>query len=276
MLKCSNPISKLDTVGPNSLPFRVGVVMPAKLVFPFFHGFLKFKRDIDFLSFDDDIRLYSFQERCRKSTCNAPRMLWAMDGVSLAVIVTVTPTAKCFLQSFNDWFMRHADHYVELHFGVTFFANPVVKGRDTNAALSVKQTCNIANVEFHRRALAEKSANSVDTQTGQYRAKQGEIPGVCREHVPTPKGKICSDLHRNMQRLAEMTGLSCVLVARHIRMMITECNSKYLFFRPYRGRNFVALGDERMSTNQDAVVRLLGFAGNMTSSGPQFSGVAIE
>ena len=54
------------------------------------------------------------------------------------------------------------------------------------------------------------------------------------------------------------------------------CNSKYMFFRPYRERNFVALGDERMSTNQDAVVRLLGFAGNMTCSGPQFSGVAIE
>jgi len=53
-------------------------------------------------------------------------------------------------------------------------------------------------------------------------------------------------------------------------------NTKYLFFRPYRERNFVALGDERMSTNQDAVVRLLGFAGNMSASGPQFSGVAIE
>ena len=53
-------------------------------------------------------------------------------------------------------------------------------------------------------------------------------------------------------------------------------NSRYLFFRPYRERNFVALGDERMSTNQDAVVRLLGWAGNMTASGPQFSGVAIE
>ena len=53
-------------------------------------------------------------------------------------------------------------------------------------------------------------------------------------------------------------------------------NSRYIFFRPYRERNFVALGDERMSTNQDAVVRLLGWAGNMTASGPQFCGVAIE
>lgn len=60
--------------------------------------------------------------------------------------------------------------------------------------------------------------------------------------------------------------------ANHAYML----NSKFLFFRPYRERNFVALGDERMSTNQDAVVRLIGFAGNMTASGPQFCGVAIE
>ena len=53
-------------------------------------------------------------------------------------------------------------------------------------------------------------------------------------------------------------------------------NSKYLFFRPHRERNFVPLGDERMSTNQDAVVRLIGWAGNMTCSGARFQGVAIE
>ena len=53
-------------------------------------------------------------------------------------------------------------------------------------------------------------------------------------------------------------------------------NSRYLFFRPHRERNFVALGDERMSTNQDAVVRLIGWAGNMTASGCRYQGVAIE
>lgn len=52
-------------------------------------------------------------------------------------------------------------------------------------------------------------------------------------------------------------------------------NSDYIFFRPHRERNFVAL-DERMSTNQDAVVRLIAWAGNMTASGCQFQGVALE
>lgn len=53
-------------------------------------------------------------------------------------------------------------------------------------------------------------------------------------------------------------------------------NTKYLFFRPHRDRNFVPIGDERMSTNQDAVVRLMGWAGNLTASGLQFQGIAFE
>lgn len=50
-------------------------------------------------------------------------------------------------------------------------------------------------------------------------------------------------------------------------------NTKYLFFRPHQNRNFTAIGDERFSTNQDAVVRLLGWAGNLTCSGAQYQGV---
>lgn len=52
-------------------------------------------------------------------------------------------------------------------------------------------------------------------------------------------------------------------------------NTKYLFFRPHRDRNFVPIGGERQSVNQDAIVKLIGWAGNMTSSGPQFSGVLV-
>lgn len=53
-------------------------------------------------------------------------------------------------------------------------------------------------------------------------------------------------------------------------------NSKYIFFRPMAARNFVPIGDERMSTNQDAIVRLIGWAGNMTASGLQFQGILTE
>ena len=50
-------------------------------------------------------------------------------------------------------------------------------------------------------------------------------------------------------------------------------NTNYIFFRPHKDRNFVPIGGERQSVNQDAVVKLIGWAGNMTSSGPQFSGI---
>ena len=52
-------------------------------------------------------------------------------------------------------------------------------------------------------------------------------------------------------------------------------NTDYLCFRPHRDRNFVPIGGERQAVNQDAIVKLIGWAGNMTSSGPQFSGVLI-
>ena len=53
-------------------------------------------------------------------------------------------------------------------------------------------------------------------------------------------------------------------------------NTDYLFYRPHKDRNFVPIGGERQSVNQDAVVKLIGWAGEMTSSGPQFSGVLIS
>lgn len=50
-------------------------------------------------------------------------------------------------------------------------------------------------------------------------------------------------------------------------------NTKYIFFRPHRDRNFVPIGGDRQSVNQDAIVRLIGWAGNLTSSGAQFQGI---
>ena len=52
-------------------------------------------------------------------------------------------------------------------------------------------------------------------------------------------------------------------------------NTKYMHFRPHRDRNFVPIGGERQAVNQDAVVKLIGWAGNLTCSGAQFNGVLI-
>lgn len=50
-------------------------------------------------------------------------------------------------------------------------------------------------------------------------------------------------------------------------------NTKYIFFRPHVDRNFAPLGDERFATNQDAMVKLIGFAGNLTCSNRFLQGV---
>lgn len=52
-------------------------------------------------------------------------------------------------------------------------------------------------------------------------------------------------------------------------------NTDYIFFRPHRDRNFVPIGGERQSVNQDAIVKLIGWAGNMTCSGAAFQGVLV-
>lgn len=43
-------------------------------------------------------------------------------------------------------------------------------------------------------------------------------------------------------------------------------NTNYLFWRPHRDRNMVPLDPDRFSVNQDAMVKLIGVAGNMTLS----------
>lgn len=50
-------------------------------------------------------------------------------------------------------------------------------------------------------------------------------------------------------------------------------NTDYLFFRPHTKRNFVPIGDDRFAVNQDAMVKLIGFAGNMTCSNRFLQGV---
>lgn len=50
-------------------------------------------------------------------------------------------------------------------------------------------------------------------------------------------------------------------------------NSKYLMFRPHRDRNFDPIGEERMNPNQDATIRLWGWAGNMTMNNAFLQGV---
>lgn len=50
-------------------------------------------------------------------------------------------------------------------------------------------------------------------------------------------------------------------------------NTDYIFYRPHSKRNMVAIGGDRMNTNQDAIVKLIGVAGNMTMSNAFLQGI---
>lgn len=51
------------------------------------------------------------------------------------------------------------------------------------------------------------------------------------------------------------------------------CNTEYLYFRPHADRYFAPIGEDRFATNQDAMVKLVGFAGNLTLSNGFLQGV---
>jgi len=59
--------------------------------------------------------------------------------------------------------------------------------------------------------------------------------------------------------------------ANHMWML----NTKYIFLRPHADRNFVPIGGDRVPLNQDAVIKLIGFAGNMTINNSFLQGVLI-
>lgn len=66
-------------------------------------------------------------------------------------------------------------------------------------------------------------------------------------------------------------GIGANATANHMWFL----NSKYILFRPHSDRNFVPIGGERQAVNQDAIVKLIGWAGNICVSGSEFQGVLI-
>lgn len=64
-------------------------------------------------------------------------------------------------------------------------------------------------------------------------------------------------------------GLGGNLPASHMYFL----NTDYIHFRPHKERNMTVLDPDRFSTNQDAMVRLVGWAGNLTLSNAMLQGV---
>ena len=103
-----------------------------------------------------------------------------------------------------------------------------------------------------------------------------QSPGVRNEHVPPAEAKMCSELHGNMQRPAEMTGPDDVSHNSSLHHQVTACNTDYIFYRPHSDRDMRPLDPDRFSVNQDAMVKLIGWAGNLTISNSRLQGVLVN
>lgn len=53
-------------------------------------------------------------------------------------------------------------------------------------------------------------------------------------------------------------------------------NTDYIYLRPHKDRNMKVIGGDRMAINQDALYRIIGWAGNMTMSNAALQGVLID
>ena len=53
-------------------------------------------------------------------------------------------------------------------------------------------------------------------------------------------------------------------------------NTDYLYLRPHKDRNMKVINGDRLAVNQDAMYRIIGWAGNMTMSNAALQGVLID
>ena len=53
-------------------------------------------------------------------------------------------------------------------------------------------------------------------------------------------------------------------------------NTNYLYLKPHKDRNMKAIEGNRLSINQDALYKLIGWAGNLTMSNAALQGVLVN
>ncbi len=217
-----------------SQSFALGVFSCGRL--PQVDVVLQFNGDLRLFTLDDQVRQYDFEEFSSLSSAQLPLIGCAVRRVS--TFQDNNMPAKLFTDHANDRFVGHRD---ATHGTDTDSSALPAIFQDADISLPVEKTGSVSSVHSemyytllwyhsqvvsnnHPRATAQvialavrgadgMSANSVDTRCpayqgaeGQYRAKQGfNTLGVCNEHIPTTKVKMCSGLHGNMKSAAEMT-----------------------------------------------------------------------
>ena len=255
----------------------VKIVAIAKTKFVLVNVLLKRQCNVGFFGLNDEKRTNLAKECRRFLAGNIPAPLRTVFLVALAVVVAMNASGEVFGKLPNDSFVSHSDHNYDLIANVSAvrFCEPC----NSDHAFTVKKSSSVSNFHVYLQVKNENVANSGNIRCparkgaeGQSRAKQAERLGVCNEHVPQAEAKICSGLGRNVERLAEMTSPFDVSMSYRLHQKVTDRNTDYIFLRYAPKRLFKPL-ERVQSINQDAMVQLITFAGNMTTSNAARQGV---
>ena len=225
-----------------------------------FNVFLEGQSNVNFIPLNEDVGAYEPQEDGSLLIGNTPAKDLPMVGFDwVSSIIKVT--AKAVMKRLDSWKMTHINTSRNIIANVVRFAGYLLL-EDVNKAFAVKNAGHVVNVHSSPQVGTGMVVNSEKTRCpaqlsaeGQPRAKQSahKPTGVCNEHVPPTEVKICSELHGDMQRLVETANPDLIyLTITGTSSQVTDCNTKYLHWRPHSRRNMVPLDPDRFSINQDA------------------------
>jgi hypothetical protein len=263
------------TISHNTISLRVTVIPVAEFVRPLINVALEFKSKVSLFFFNQKKWLDLSQKSSAFLAAYRPSMQSFV--VRICSLLGTDRTTEQLLHEDKRARISHGDASVNLQ----NFAGSRLSSTDADITLPVEQTGCVVNFSVHGSQVIDgMMANSVDIRCparksaeGQYRAKQGEIPGVCNEHVPSPEGKICSGLHGNMQRATEMIAPVQVLAhSASIYEQVTDRNTDYLELVVHEDAD-LEMVDEIRPYNQDAVVMPILWMGNLTLSNRHLQGV---
>ena len=240
MLQSLQSLPHRTAVLHDRISFGVLGVLIAEFVSPLVDVVLKLKGKKDFLPLDMNERNDLPKEEGSSRRTYHPSVLRTVVWASLFMVVDMNASSELLGKSANDRFVGHPNARAKAETLVSRVGVLGLPMLDQDATFTIEQTGNVFKAQhFHSsQDASDMLANSVDTRCparrgaeGQYRTKQAAMqPGVRNEHVPTPEGKMCSELGRNVERSAEMTDRESVAISSNIRPPLTDCNSNYVHF----------------------------------------------
>jgi hypothetical protein len=292
MLQLGDCTEQFVPVGEYAVPFRVKAsVGCAEFVSVFINRCLQLQSNLGFFFLDNKVRQDTAKERAAFLACYGPDPLVPVFWVAVIVAVNTDAAIESNLECVDHRNMRHPDSNMHVISGMRATGlSPLV---NTDVALAVEKPGCVFVADYrdgfgvknaHGSSLSwdvgEVGGNPMPGPVGRGRAipsQAGEgdsFPGACNEQGPTAKAKVCSGLHGNMQRSAEMTDPVDIDISDdYMCQQVTDRNTDYIYLRPHADRQYVPLNPDRYVNNQDAVWKLIGWAGNMTTSGRRFQGI---